>query len=509
MPSAAQRARSLRIITISILGAGLLGFAANAQGQSQSARVETRAESGGVELTLNEINTDGYPDVAVFATVLKDGEPLTGLGADDFRISEDEVEQGPLTVEAQLPPLSVVVTVDVSGSMAQRMDATREAATSFVEQLDESDAVQIVSFQREIATLTTMSTTRDNAIQAIGGMVARGDTALYDGLITSLDLVAERPGRKAVVLLSDGIDNDGTGKPLSTATVAEALARAAEINVPVFVIGLGTEMDEAILQEIANATGGQYLPAPDTGQLAAVYDSIGAQLSGQYAIRYTSSLPADGTPRRVDIEVAGLRASKSYTAPGSRTSAAPALVQPREDGCVAEDAMRAEVPDLDQAIDRYNRDLISAVDLRSVRLRAGERIMAALEDTPPTTSDCIYSTLETAKALYDDDRITAVALRSFRGPLIAELSGLCTSDGRDLAFLEDCIVFYKRTYDADLIMSTSHRALVQDAADPYLSALRDMNDVDAALERLNHLADIDALNSVLERQLRTELLKGE
>jgi len=465
----------------------------------EAPRVETRADAAGTELILNEVNTENYPDVAIFATVLADGEPVAGLGADDFKVSEDEVEQSPLVVEAQLPPLSVVVTVDVSGSMSQRMDATRTAASDFVGQLGEDDAAQLVSFQREIATLTPMTTQKDGVSEAIGGLVARGDTALYDALLTSLDLVAETSGRKAVVLLSDGVDDDGTGQPLSTASVDEALKRAAEINVPVFVIGLGTEMDEAVLQRIADETGGRYLPAPETSQLAEVYDSIGTQLSGQYAIRYTSSLPEDGSTRRVDLSSGDLLAAKTYTAPGEPGAEAQAPATTGD--CAVSLAITEQRPMLERAADGYERDLISVSQRNDVRVDATDAILGAGEASPPASLDCARESLTLVNALYDDDLIEVSQRNTLREPATQAMGDLCTAEG-ELKALEACLMAYRDFYDDNLIEVSTRNTLIEALIAPYTDALAELDEPDAALERINRLYDMNAISVSTRNDIR-------
>jgi VWFA-related protein len=504
-----------RLLTTSIrLAAAVCAVTAGpvfAQAAPEPPRVETRQGAAGTELTLNEINTESYPSVAIFATILKDGEPVTGLGAADFKVSEDEVEQSPLTVEAQLPPLSVVVTVDVSGSMSKRMDATKTAAADFIGRLGEKDAAQLVSFQREIATLTPMTIDKGHVVDAIGGLAARGDTALFDGLLTSLDLLAEHKGRKAVVLLSDGVDDDGTGKPLSKATVRQALERAAQINAPVFVIGLGTQMDEAVLQQIAGETGGRYLPAPEASQLAEVYDSIGSQLSGQYAIRYTSSLPADGSARRVDLRAAGLLVAKSYTAPGDGAALGKRQDTARGD-CAVPAVIAGERPNLEKANDGYERDLLSVADRNNVRKAAVRKIFAAADATPPGNIDCARDTLASVNALYTEKLIDISDRNDLREPPTRALSGLCTTDG-NLETLQRCLTLYGEFYDRKLIEIATRNSLIQAAAGPYVEALGQLDDLDAALERVNRLYEMEAIpiatRNEIRGKLRDKFLKGK
>lgn len=304
----------LKLICVSLL---LMLTALDAYGQNPpvSRRITGKEGATGTQVLINEVNTSQYPQVRIFATVLKNGIPLKGLGASDFRVREDEVDQEPLTVEPKLPPLSVVITLDTSGSMIKRIKETQAAAMSFLDTLGSNDSAQVVAFAREVKRLTIMSTNRQAAREAIGKTVARGDTALYQALYESIQQVKDRTGRKAIVLLSDGVDDDGTGRALSKHTGREVIGLAREVNVPIYVLGLGTEIDEAVLTEIANATGALYFNAPDASNLRALYEQIGTQLAEQYAIAYASNLPSDGTEHRVVLTSQAVTDTKTYKAP--------------------------------------------------------------------------------------------------------------------------------------------------------------------------------------------------
>src|SRR6187402_255736 len=118
-----------------------------AQEQVASRDVRLR-EPATRELQINQIETSKYPRVNIFATVLNAGVPMTGLTAKDFKIREDEVDQEPVTVEPQLVPLSVVLTLDTSGSMSKAISKTKEAAQSFLDSLEKEDNAAVLSFNR-------------------------------------------------------------------------------------------------------------------------------------------------------------------------------------------------------------------------------------------------------------------------------------------------------------------------------------------------------------------------
>ncbi len=311
----------IRLLCCSLFFAAALAHSED-QKPVSSVQIKGQGNAAGTEIVLNQIAMDQFPSVHVFVTVLKDGKPQSGLAAADFRVREDEVDQQPITVESQLPPLSVVIAIDNSGSMRPRLNETREAAKSFVNLLAPADSVQIVGFAQQVKVLGPMSSNRAAAGKAIALTSARGNTALYDALFTSVELLKDRPGRKAVVLLSDGVDDNGVGKQLSKHSVQDVLQFAKHVNVPIYAIGIGTEIDEALLSGFSQSTGGRYFLTPNASELKNLYDQIGLELAGQYLISYTSNLPADSTTREVQVQYQDSRSAKSYQAPSNNIAEA-------------------------------------------------------------------------------------------------------------------------------------------------------------------------------------------
>jgi VWFA-related protein len=306
-----------RLLCCSLVFAAALAHSED-QKPVSSVQIKGQRNAAGTEIVLNQIAMDQFPAVHVFVTILKDGKPQSGLTAADFRVREDEVDQQPLAVESQLPPLSVVIAIDNSGSMRPRMAETRDAAKSFLDLLAPADSVQVVGFAQQVKVLGPMTSNRAAAGKAIALTTARGNTALYDALFTSVDLLKDRPGRKAVVLLSDGVDDNGVGKQLSKHSVQDVLQFAKHVNVPIYAIGIGTEIDEALLSGFAQSTGGRYFLTPNASELKNLYDQIGLQLAGQYLISYTSNLPADGTTREVQVRYRDSMSAKAYQAPSTK-----------------------------------------------------------------------------------------------------------------------------------------------------------------------------------------------
>lgn len=484
--------------------AALLSTSALAQEAPEAPRVDGQSDAAAAQVLVNEVDADAYPEVTLFATVTQNGSPVTGLGAQDFRVREDEVDQTPLTVEEQLPALSVVVTMDVSGSMSDRLADAQAAATSFVEGLGEQDSMQLVTFAREVEVVTPMTSTKGGVTDAIAELAARGDTALYDALLQSVDLVADRSGRRAVVVLSDGVDDDGTGQPLSEATAGDVLGRAAEAQVPIFVVGLGTELDEAGLTQIASESGALYLPAPTPEELGEVYGRIGAQLSGQYAISYTSSLPQDGTARRVSLEALGARGSKEYTPTGGAASAASEPEQvaaaPAE-GCAPLEALQAARPELEQAKSRRDQGLIDSEGLiASQQPLVDEALLPAMEEPP--SGECVLTTAREFGAMAEAVLTPYSPLNAYRQQLTALLAA-------ELQAMPEADAALRQVKELDEagFFETAARWDIQSAI--LTREVEGIADTDAALARVKELSDAGLVDDQARTRVQSAILERE
>lgn len=329
----------LKLILAALAAAGL---GANAHAQDPPPIPEDllppvlEARDWGAKISINQIEISKFPEVTIYATVTQAEQPLTGLTAKDFRVREDEFVQAPLHVEAKRDPLSVVVLIDVSGSMKDAMEAVQDAAAAFLGTLSEEDSVLVMTFHEQIDTIYDLGSDFEAAEAAIRKTRHRGDTALYDGINAALVALESVEGRRAVIALSDGVDDDGRGKQLSKNNLDVPLMRALTSSIPVYTIGLGTKMDEGVLKTFGSATGAAYLQAPTTDELQELYDDLGQQLAGQYAIRYTSRSPGDGSIRHVKVD---------YVVPSAKPYAAPVPVQLDGDDNVVE----YEAPQLSKA----------------------------------------------------------------------------------------------------------------------------------------------------------------
>ncbi|MBN2393616.1 MAG: VWA domain-containing protein [Anaerolineae bacterium] len=274
-------------------------------------------------VSVNSTDVETFPEVTLAVTVRDaNGVPVPDLEAFAFEINEDRapISRPILAVETMANVdflLSVVVVVDVSGSMeGQPLEDAQAAARALVDQLGANDRVAFIAFA-DAVNLDVLNEARESAFTAdhatvvglIDGLEATGSTPLYDALYKAVLWAQEAlPGNRAIILLSDGID-EGHGS--SVASAETPIQEAIRAGVPIFTIALGDEIDQGYLERVARVTGGDYQEAPDSAQLTTHFLTVLDQLKQQYVLTYVSGLSADGADHRVQVNVAvkGRRAS--------------------------------------------------------------------------------------------------------------------------------------------------------------------------------------------------------
>ena len=200
-------------------------------------------------------------------------------------------------------PVSIVFALDTSGSMKKVTEHVKAAAQSFVEALRPQDPLGLILFSDRALFAHDISTTRAWSLDAIAGYQAAGGTALYDAVHTALMRLKGIEGRRVVVVMTDGRDenNAGTG-PGSTHRFEDVLERLRAVDATVFAIGLGTRLDRSVLERLAKESSGEAAFPEDVSGLPQEFRRIVENLRRRYVVSYTSTnTTRDGEWRKVDI----------------------------------------------------------------------------------------------------------------------------------------------------------------------------------------------------------------
>jgi VWFA-related protein len=264
--------------------------------------------------------------VSVTAVVFdKSGKPLRGLGTKDVELLENGVKQqvsyfreaSSQGDEADRVPLSVVLVLDTSGSMNENIRFLREAVLNFVYKLEEVDTALVVSFNESVKGSAEFSGDVDRLERFVEGLQAWGGTSLYDAIHYSLGRIKDQPGRKAVIVFSDGADTTSSMEDKAVVDYARAV-EATVYSIGFKGSGMMASSPRGFLRKIATETGGQFFAPDKVGELIKVFNEISNELKNHYLLAYTPERAADGSWREITLKVnrpdAEVRVRKGYFA---------------------------------------------------------------------------------------------------------------------------------------------------------------------------------------------------
>lgn len=259
-----------------------------------------------LEVRLEEIDPARFPALTLKASVLdRSGFALKLLEKRHFAAFENDELIALDGVDLDTDPVSMVLALDGSGSMTPTRDALRQAAANLLRLLDPADAAAVLEFAAEPSFLAGFGDSRQKAIDALNAVVPYGPTALYDALYRGLLELGPRPGRKNLVVITDGRDQNAlaTG-PGSRRTEREVIDLAISQGTPIHCLALGRGALRLELARLSRETGGRAYGAVRAESLNDLYRRLISNLRARLAIRAKTRLPRlDGSYRRIVLRV--------------------------------------------------------------------------------------------------------------------------------------------------------------------------------------------------------------
>ncbi|MEQ1762918.1 MAG: VWA domain-containing protein [Pyrinomonadaceae bacterium] len=295
-------------------------------------------------------------------TVLdRNGRFIPNLKQKDFKIFENGIAQKVTHFQAETTPFTVILMIDISPSTRYSIDDIRYAAVTFVNQLRPDDKVMVVNFDRQVRIMTEPTSDKKALFTAIYKSAFGSGTSLYEAVDAAINMdFVQTPGRKAVVLFTDGVDTtsrqatyestvagveevDALVYPIRYNTQARPdqsqLAMIQQMNVPPGVmaqLGRGqTDVEYALgkeyLNTIATNSGGRIFEAEAMGDLDKAFKGVADELRQQYAVGYyPDDTGKPGDRKKIKIDVIGkpqavVRSKTTYVIKGETqsTEAAP------------------------------------------------------------------------------------------------------------------------------------------------------------------------------------------
>ncbi len=276
-------------------------------------------------------------DMVVLSFTVTDskGKYVNGLKHTDFRVLEDGIVQKLATfAEGNRPPIQILddgstkplaiadntakesdlkgpsdafvgtnvfVLFDTSNYMYRSFVYASDAIADFVRGLDKADSVAVYTFSRNLTRAADLTRDRNFAIAGLRKAVAGDDSALYNGLLLTLRDAAKVPGRKVVIVFSNGPDNGSMVAPDDVRAVAE------DEGIPIYVISTAEvnkdPISSGVFRRIAGRTGGKAYFAKTWQKQVEAFESIREALGNSYTITYNPQTTPNEGFRTISVEI--------------------------------------------------------------------------------------------------------------------------------------------------------------------------------------------------------------
>jgi Ca-activated chloride channel family protein len=247
--------------------------------------------------------------VEVYASVYDhSGQYVQGLSRDSFQVFEDGKLQQITNFEADSGKLSCAILLDTTGSMSEALPRVKNSIMKLIDVLENEDAVAIYTFDQRLVVRQDFTTDKAAAKRAVLRTRAEGQTALFDALSEVAQEISKRPGKKALVVFSDGDDN------ASALNANAAVTRAKKAGIPLYAIAEGeaTRSKELrkLLEDLSKRTGGTSYEVKKPADIDQVFQKIALDLQHLYMLAYRPQAGAEaGKWRKIEVS---LRGQKDY-----------------------------------------------------------------------------------------------------------------------------------------------------------------------------------------------------
>jgi Ca-activated chloride channel homolog len=307
------------VSVVGVLACGLTGSALAqsadvhiAPRQTQLAHADTASDSGGIsdpELRAHSKPLKKDVDLVLVPVTVTDpaNRLVAGLEKESFALAENGQSQQIRSFSKEDAPISLGVIFDCSGSMADKIDQSRQAAVEFFRSANPQDEFFLVTFSDHPELLVDYTSSVDDVQKRLEYALPKGSTSLLDAIYLGIDRMRHaRNERKALLIISDGGDNH------SRYTEDEIMDMVREADVQIFAMDIfnyhATAPEELhgpeLLALMADATGGRAYLIHSPRELPEVATKIGIELRNQYLLGYSpANATHDGKWRKIKVKV--------------------------------------------------------------------------------------------------------------------------------------------------------------------------------------------------------------
>ena len=283
---------------------------------------------GQQQVPLFRSTTDIVP---LYVTVTDRNDRLVAnLSQEDFEVYDDEAKQDIVLFLNEVQPITVVVMLDTSFSMAGKLNLLKAGAEQFLIRMLPADRGRVGAFNDKIQISAEFTSDRDDLINELQLLDFGNPTRLYDAIAASVNELLGIDGRRVVLVFTDGDDTS------SQSDWKEVLEVARNEEVMIYAIGLRAEFfngrrtvrsrPDRNLRQFAQETGGGYFELQENDELGSTFTRVAQELHSQYLIGF-SPTELDGKVHELSIRLRNknmtARARRSYVASAERLSSVP------------------------------------------------------------------------------------------------------------------------------------------------------------------------------------------
>lgn len=260
------------------------------------------------KISINQIDSSNFPEINVYFTAEDNkGDILKGLKKGYIKIKEGnstaQVEEEILDLKQMdlKQPLNINLVMDTSDSMTgHKIDTAKDAAQKFLNsvQFDSGDLVELITFNNMVSIGQPFTNQKSSVEKSLLALNTSSQTSFYDALNAALVETSAKKGPKCIIAFTDGLDNN------SKVTSDYVIDLAKKLGIPIYIIGIGNDVDSNILQNICVKTGGHFTQISDIEKLQQIYNDIFKQQKEQYILKYkTKNNVRDGLFRNIDFKL--------------------------------------------------------------------------------------------------------------------------------------------------------------------------------------------------------------
>lgn len=263
--------------------------------ENQNAKKDMENSQKQAKINVTQVNTDNFPLIKIYFSVIDDqNNKLNNLDIKYFKIGEKFGENSydsnniisDLKLLNENEAINLNLVMDVSSSMnGEKIKQAQNSANNFLDivNYNSGDKIEIISFNDSIGINQSFSNDKQSLKNCISNLKTNGGTAFYDSVYTALVETNKQFGHKCVIAFTDGEDNK------SHYSENDIVSLSKQLSIPVYIIGIGSDIKSQPLEKLALQTGGYYKSVSDINNIETIYKDIFKNQKAQYVLTYTTN----------------------------------------------------------------------------------------------------------------------------------------------------------------------------------------------------------------------------